>query len=44
MPSRVGGQTIPHLHIHPIPHYADDSADPRGGVRSVLPEKAKYWV
>jgi diadenosine tetraphosphate (Ap4A) HIT family hydrolase len=37
------GQTIPHLHIHLIPRYAGDLVDPRGGVRWVLPDKAKYW-
>lgn len=41
---RAAGQTVPHLHIHLIPRYAGDSADPRGGVRWVLPEKAKYWA
>ena len=39
----VAGQTIPHAHIHVIPRYAGDVSDPRGGVRWVLPEKAKYW-
>ena len=37
------GQTVPHLHVHLMPRYAGDSLDPRGGVRWVLPEKAKYW-
>jgi len=37
------GQTVPHLHIHLIPRYTGDLPDPRGGVRWVLPEKAKYW-
>jgi diadenosine tetraphosphate (Ap4A) HIT family hydrolase len=37
------GQTVPHVHIHLIPRYTGDSLDPRGGVRWVLPEKAKYW-
>jgi diadenosine tetraphosphate (Ap4A) HIT family hydrolase len=40
----AGGQTVPHLHIHLIPRYKGDSADPRGGVRWVLPAKAKYWT
>lgn len=37
------GQTVPHLHIHLIPRYTDDLPDPRGGVRWVIPGKAKYW-
>lgn len=37
------GQTIPHLHIHLIPRYLGDLTDPRGGVRWIIPEKAKYW-
>lgn len=40
----AGGQTVPHLHIHLIPRYSGDTADPRGGVRWVLPDRAKYWV
>lgn len=39
----AAGQTVPHMHIHLIPHYVGDRLDPRGGVRWVLPEKAKYW-
>ena len=37
------GQTVPHLHIHLIPRYKGDTADPRGGVRWVVPDKAAYW-
>jgi superfamily II DNA or RNA helicase/HKD family nuclease/diadenosine tetraphosphate (Ap4A) HIT family hydrolase len=40
--SDAGGQTIPHLHVHLIPRYRDDVADPRGGVRHVIPEKGNY--
>ncbi len=40
---RVAGQTIPHAHIHIIPRYKGDHPDPRGGIRWVIPEKAKYW-
>jgi diadenosine tetraphosphate (Ap4A) HIT family hydrolase len=39
----VAGQTVPHLHIHLIPRYPGDTVDARGGVRWVVPEKAKYW-
>ena len=39
----AAGQTVPHLHLHLIPRYAGDREDPRGGVRWVLPQKAKYW-
>jgi len=39
----TAGQTVPHLHIHLIPRYAGDMADPRGGVRWIFPEKAIYW-
>lgn len=39
----AAGQTVPHLHVHLIPRYLGDLPDPRGGVRWVLPGKAKYW-
>lgn len=39
----AAGQTVPHLHIHLIPRFAGDQADPRGGVRWVIPDKADYW-
>lgn len=39
----AAGQTVPHLHLHLIPRYAGDSADPRGGIRWIFPEKARYW-
>lgn len=39
----AAGQTIAHLHAHLIPRYAGDLPDPRGGVRWVIPAKAKYW-
>jgi len=39
----AAGQTVPHLHIHLIPRRLGDVADPRGGVRWVIPDKARYW-
>ncbi len=36
------GQTIFHCHIHIIPRRQDDAANPRGGVRGVIPNKQSY--
>lgn len=36
------GQTIFHVHVHLIPRRNSDVADPRGGVRGVIPDKQKY--
>jgi diadenosine tetraphosphate (Ap4A) HIT family hydrolase len=40
---KAAGQTILHCHLHVIPRYAGDVDEPRGGVRWVLPETARYW-
>jgi diadenosine tetraphosphate (Ap4A) HIT family hydrolase len=39
----AAGQTMPQFHFHLIPRYGGDVPDPRGGVRWVIPSKAKYW-
>jgi diadenosine tetraphosphate (Ap4A) HIT family hydrolase len=39
----AAGQTVPHAHIHIIPRFKGDVPDPRGGIRWVLPARAKYW-
>jgi len=39
----AAGQTIPHAHVHVIPRNSGDVADPRGGVRWVIPDRAPYW-
>lgn len=39
----AAGQTVPHLHIHLIPRFNGDQADPRGGIRWIFPCKANYW-
>lgn len=35
------GQTVFHLHVHVIPRYRGDVADPRGGVRHVIPGRGR---
>ena len=37
------GQTVFHLHVHVIPRISGDMEDPRGGVRYVVPGRARYW-
>lgn len=34
---RAAGRSIDHLHIHVIPRYFGDVADPRGGIRQATP-------
>lgn len=37
------GQTVMHLHVHLIPRFFGDVVDPRGGIRWIFSDKAKYW-
>lgn len=37
----AGGQSVWHAHIHLIPRYDGDVADPLGGVRNVIPRLAR---
>lgn len=39
----AAGQTVAHVHLHIIPRHHGDVADPRGGIRGVLPDTARYW-
>jgi diadenosine tetraphosphate (Ap4A) HIT family hydrolase len=39
----AAGQTVAHAHLHVIPRRLGDVPDPRGGIRSVIPAKARYW-
>ncbi len=36
----AAGQTVFHFHVHIIPRYRGDVADPRGGVRKVIPNRS----
>jgi diadenosine tetraphosphate (Ap4A) HIT family hydrolase len=38
----AAGQTVMYPHVHLIPRRRGDMNDPAGGVRHVIPEKAKY--
>ena len=39
----AAGQTVGHAHVHVIPRRHGDVADPRGGVRRIIPNKPAYW-
>lgn len=36
------GQTVMHVHLHLIPRFPGDVAEPQGGVRNVIPGKGRY--
>lgn len=40
----AAGQTVDHLHLHVIPRYRGDVADPRGGIRLAIPARGNYLV
>lgn len=37
----AGGQSVWHAHVHVIPRYTGDVPDPLGGVRNVIPRRAR---
>jgi diadenosine tetraphosphate (Ap4A) HIT family hydrolase len=38
----AAGQTVMHVHVHLIPRFFGDVAEPRGGVRNVIPGKGRH--
>jgi diadenosine tetraphosphate (Ap4A) HIT family hydrolase len=38
----AAGQTVMHAHVHVIPRFQGDVADPRGGVRHCIPGRGFY--
>ena len=40
----AAGQTVMHAHVHVIPRRKGDVPDPRGGIRWIVPGKARYWA
>jgi ATP adenylyltransferase len=38
----AAGRTVHHLHVHIIPRYKDDVADPVGGIRHIIPGMGNY--
>ena len=39
----AAGQTVAHAHVHLIPRRHGDTPDPRGGLRLLFPDRARYW-
>lgn len=37
----AGGQSVWHVHIHLIPRYRDDVAEPLGGIRNLMPRRPR---
>jgi diadenosine tetraphosphate (Ap4A) HIT family hydrolase len=39
----AAGQTVGHGHVHVIPRRWGDVPDPKGGLRWLIPARARYW-
>jgi diadenosine tetraphosphate (Ap4A) HIT family hydrolase len=38
----AAAQTVMHVHVHLIPRFWGDLAEPQGGIRNVIPGKGRY--
>jgi diadenosine tetraphosphate (Ap4A) HIT family hydrolase len=40
----AAGQTVGHAHLHLIPRFWGDVGEPKGGIRWLIPDRARYWT
>lgn len=38
----AAGQTVMHVHVHLIPRFLGDLAEPQGGIRNIIPGKRRF--
>jgi histidine triad (HIT) family protein len=40
---RAAGRSIDHVHVIILPRYTGDVENPAGGIRNVIPSRARYY-